>query len=77
MVAVLALSARAEEPETDDPIGRMDARRSLDDGERTPEVQSAILDAAQGEALKARAFRASAAVAGSAWVNIGPTTSDF
>ena len=79
--AVLALSARAEErPDADDPIGRMRAERAGDIGVRTPEIQQRILDEAQGEKLRygiGGGVRMAAAVAGSAWVNIGPTTADL
>ena len=86
LFAALALSARAEErPDADDPIGRMRAERAGDIGIRTPEMQQRILDEAQSEKLRsglgAGVFRPvaamAAAVAGSAWVNIGPTTADL
>jgi hypothetical protein len=81
LIAALSFAAGAEEHDTDDPIGRMRSRDALDDGVRTPEIQKQILDAAASEALRYGIGRSgritSAAVAGSAWVNIGPTTADF
>ena len=82
LFAVFAFSAQAGEgPEADDPIGRMRAEKAGDIGIRTPEMQQRILDEAQSEKLRSGlgtgAFRTAAAVAGSAWVNIGPTTAGF
>jgi hypothetical protein len=81
LIAALSFAVRAEEHDADDPIGRMRSERALDDGVRTPEIQKQILDAAASEALRYGIGRSgrttSAAVAGSAWVNIGPTTADF
>jgi hypothetical protein len=71
-VAVAALAARAENLR-DDPAGRARAR-ALTDGPRTPEAQLQILRAAR---QLAQAPLASAAVPGSAWVNLGPTSADF
>ena len=86
LTAALALSAHAEDegPDGDDPIGRMRAERAGDIGIRTPEMQQRILDEAQSENLRGAGQRSSALrfstlspVAGSAWVNIGPTTADL
>jgi hypothetical protein len=80
-LAVLSLAAHAGgEPEQDDPIGRTRVRHS-EDGARTPEIQLQILRETEAEALKyglKGGGRSSALrVAGSAWVNIGPTTADL
>jgi hypothetical protein len=78
-LAFAAFSARAEAPERDDPRGRIEAMR-LENGPRTPEQQLEILRAAESEAIRyglKPGIERFAAVAGTAWVNIGPSSADF
>jgi hypothetical protein len=78
-LALAALGARAEAPERDDPRGRIESQQIVD-GLRTPEEQLAILRAAESEARKygmRPGIERFAAVAGTAWVNVGPSTADF
>src|SRR5258708_36549414 len=82
LIAALSFSVHAEDHDRDDPIGRKRAQNMLDEGVRTAEFQKQILDAAASEAQRygigsGGARLTSAAVAGSAWVSIGPTTADF
>lgn len=77
-ICLAAAAAEAKEPVQDDAWGRQ--RSEPAESLRTPEQGMAILRAAEGEALKygLRSPRsAAAAVSGSAWVNIGPTISNF
>lgn len=80
LVAIVVFAARADEPDTDDPVGRMRAERAADSGVRTAEMQEAILREAESELLRTRgaqAGRNQLRVAGSSWVNIGPVTADY
>ena len=82
IAATLALSssAFAEEPERDDPRGRMRANEILQ-GVRTPEAQLEILRIAQAEAARtgigSLGIDQPVRAPGSAWVNLGPTSADF
>src|SRR4051812_42749419 len=87
VLALLALGAlgavdpdQGQAPERDDPRGRM-AATALLQGERSPEDQMQILRTAESEALKYGLKPGGperfAAVSGTSWVNLGPTTADF
>ena len=70
-----AVRAQESEPIPDDPGGRARAR-ALIEGPRSPDQQMHILEEAARETAKWKitSLRASSAVSGSAWVNVGPAT---
>jgi len=79
-------AVRADEPTGDDPLGRKRALEAML-GERSPEASLAIFREARREARRwdlrgpldrtGKKFKTGAAILGSAWVNLGPSTADF
>jgi hypothetical protein len=80
LAGALSLAAVADKPQRSDPARREEARRVVQ-GDRTPEAAAEILRIARAEAVRWGLDRSTtlempAAVAGNAWINLGPTSAD-